>query len=74
MASTSSAWTDQQLADLFHKSTASLDDQRQIFGITLSAYITTARMIEQKAYARGVEDGMDRIMEAVDLGIKSSEL
>lgn len=66
--------TTDEVYELFNKLTNPLDSSDTIRAITFNAFYVAILKAEHNAYIQGVEEGMGKLMEAVEKGFETIAL
>jgi hypothetical protein len=64
--------TTEEIQELFNKSTVALDGISTLRGISFDAFHTAILITERKSFIDGLDQGMDKLMEAVGKGLQTA--
>ena len=64
--------TDQEIKELFDKMTGPIPNEDYYRAISLRSFKAAVQYIESKAHFHGLQEGMDKMIEAVQTGLKAS--
>lgn len=64
--------TETEIQELFDQMTGPIPNEDYYKAISFRAFNAAVQFIEQKAFLKGMEEGMDRLANAVETGLKMS--
>lgn len=64
--------TEAEIQELFDQLTGPIPNEDYYKAISPKSFNAAVQYIEQKAFLKGMEEGMDRLANAVETGLKAS--
>jgi hypothetical protein len=64
--------TDDEIIELYDNLTGKISDEDSVRVINLKGFTAAIQYAERLAYLKGMEDGMDRLSDAVQTGLQLS--